>query len=139
MTKASHPLKGINCDIHGNPIMFTTDHGPQKRPASVRQIEAQQRFLANEQLDCSSNASLCSGAARKAPANDPDVQGTGLPGFSQHRARASIVRDDADLMASFALHAADYELHDAWDDVLAASRRLIELLDDRSNAKGETR
>jgi hypothetical protein len=70
---------------------------------------------------------------------DRSVQGTGLPGFAQHRARASIVRDDADIMASFALNAADYELHDVWDDVLAASRRLIELLDDRSNAKGEIR
>jgi len=51
MTKASHPLKVINCDIHGNPIMFTTDHGPQKRPASVRQIEAQRKSLANELTD----------------------------------------------------------------------------------------
>jgi hypothetical protein len=49
---------------------------------------------ANEQLACSSNASLCSGAARKAPANDPDVQGTGLPGFAQLRARAMHQRDE---------------------------------------------
>jgi hypothetical protein len=40
------------------------------------------------------------------------------------------------MMASFALHAEEYELHDAWDDVLHASRLLIEMLDDRSGCEG---
>jgi hypothetical protein len=57
----------------------TPDYGPQKRPASARQIEAQRRFLANESASGSSDASLCSGAGRKAPSDDPDVQGTVVP------------------------------------------------------------
>jgi hypothetical protein len=48
---------------------------------------------ANEQACGESNASLCSGAAGKAPANGPDVQGTGLPGFAELRARAIAERD----------------------------------------------
>jgi hypothetical protein len=44
---------------------------------------------ANEQLACSTDASLCSGAAGKAPADDPSVQGTDLrSGFVKLRARA---------------------------------------------------
>lgn len=43
---------------------------------------------ANEPAPGSSDASLCSGAGRKAPANDPDVQGTGgTTGFAKLRAR----------------------------------------------------
>jgi hypothetical protein len=44
---------------------------------------------ANEQRSGESNASLCSGSAWKAPANGPDVQGTGLPGFAELRARCA--------------------------------------------------
>jgi hypothetical protein len=61
----------------------------------MRAIKAKKR--ANEQLACESNASLCSGAGRKAPANDPDVQGTGLPGFAELRARAEKVKQRARL------------------------------------------
>jgi hypothetical protein len=52
---------------------------------------------ANEQACGESNASLCSGAAGKAPANGPDVQGTGLPGFAELRLRLVAEKECAEV------------------------------------------
>ena len=70
------------------------DMGPQKRPASVNQIVAQQKAVANELRSGSPLESVVQGRSESPVPSNPAVQGT--PDIlAKLRARAEQERDDA--------------------------------------------
>ena len=71
---------------------------------------------------------------------DRSVQGTvAATGFAEQRFRAHAIRSSALLWRVRARHSEDIELQEAWSDVFTAVKRLCMMLDDRADAKDETR